>query len=36
MIKNTANTIDEAYEILRGTSLNTWETFFESWLSEQE
>lgn len=35
-IKNTANTIDEAYELLRTTSLITWETFFKGWLSEQK
>jgi hypothetical protein len=32
--ENTANTIDEAYALLRETSLKSWETFFKSWLSE--
>ena len=35
-IKNTTNTIDEAYELLRNTSLITWEAFFKSWLSEDK
>lgn len=35
-IKNTASTIDEAYELLRKTSLVTWEAFFRSWLSEDK
>lgn len=34
--ENTANTIDEAYALLRETSLKSWETFFKSWLSEDK
>lgn len=34
--KNTANTIDEAYTLLRETSLRSWEIFFKSWLSEDK
>lgn len=34
--KNTANTIDEAYMLLRETSLKSWETFFKIWLSEDK
>lgn len=34
--KNTANTIDEAYELLRGTSLRSWTIFFKSWLTEDK
>lgn len=34
--KNTANTIDEAYALLRETSLRSWEVFFKSWLSEDK
>lgn len=34
--KNTANTIDEAYMLLRETSLKSWETFFKVWLSEDK
>jgi len=33
---NTANTIDEAYALLRETSLKSWKTFFKSWLSEDK
>jgi folate-dependent phosphoribosylglycinamide formyltransferase PurN len=33
---NTANTIDEAYALLRETSLKSWGTFFKSWLSEDK
>lgn len=35
-VKNTANTIDEAYALLRETSLRSWEIFFKSWLSEDK
>ena len=34
--ENTANTIDEAYALLRETSLKSWGTFFKSWLSEDK
>lgn len=34
--KNTANTVDEAYALLRETSLRSWEVFFKSWLSEDK
>ena len=33
---NTAKTVDEAYNLLRETSLKSWETFFKSWLSEDK
>ena len=33
---NTANTVDEAYALLRETSLKSWETFFKSWLAEDK
>jgi phosphoribosylglycinamide formyltransferase-1 len=35
-VPNTADTIDEAYALLRETSLRSWEIFFKGWLSEQE
>ena len=34
--KNTANTVDEAYKLLRGTSLRSWTIFFKSWLTEDK
>ena len=34
--KNTANAIDEAYALLRETSLKSWETFFKGWLVEDK
>jgi len=35
-VENTANTIDEAYALLRETSLKSWESFFKIWLSENK
>ena len=35
-IRNTANTIDEAYRLLRGTSLKSWTIFFKSWMTEDK
>ncbi len=35
-VENTASTIDEAYALLRETSLKSWETFFKIWLSEDK
>jgi folate-dependent phosphoribosylglycinamide formyltransferase PurN len=35
-VKNTANTVDEAYTLLRETSLNSWENFFKLWLIENK
>ena len=34
--KNTANTVDEAYKLLRGTSLRSWTIFFKSWSTEDK
>ena len=34
--ENTAKTVDEAYTLLRETSLKSWETFFKIWLSEDK
>jgi folate-dependent phosphoribosylglycinamide formyltransferase PurN len=36
MVVNSAKTIDEAYALLRETSLSSWETFFKIWLSENK
>jgi hypothetical protein len=36
MTDNTANTVDEAYALLRETSLKSWETFFKGWLVEDK
>ena len=36
MIVNSAHTIDEAYALLRETSLSSWEICFKGWLSEDK
>ena len=36
MVVNSTRTVDEAYTLLRETSLKSWEIFFKGWLSDKK